>query len=422
MSFFTTLFQTFILVFTVLICILSQAHAGDTVISGFTVTGFRSTVDDYEDEDEAHDYEYTNYGLRLKQKASDFVLYDVSSYLYNKDYREEDDLDNKSKILKGSVSYVLHESEDAPIHLGIRIKYREKRYDNEPSNDYNQFLVSPTVTFGKSSRTTLKFSTAFQNFNYLHAQEKDQIKLSAKIAGTHYPPHKRLKLVASYKIETQTEDHINREKTKHDIFGGFDYIFDHPALDKIMARVRWGQRDTKEDDIRDLDHDYEYRTLYIKTLHTINRNVKTDLKYYYFRKDYVSAELDHESISISNTWRYIIQNNAAERITVGLKATYKDMDYDLKPDNSYEKICIEIRTGYQKKKDWKTALSIKGDFYDYHDSDKDKNRYAVRMTGEKLFLHNAFTLSLTPTYRYTDYKHQDDDSHGSVKIAFSYTF
>jgi hypothetical protein len=391
-------------------------------MSGFTVIGFRSTVDDYEDEDESHDYEYTNYSLRLKHTASDIVVYDISSYLYNKDYREEDNLDNKSKILKGSVSYVLNERKDAPVHLGIRIKYREKRYDNEPSNDYNQFLVSPTVTLRKGSRSTLKFSAAFQNFNYLHAQEKDQVKFSAKIAGTHYPPHKRLKLVASYKIETQTEDHMNREKTKHDIFGGFDYTFDHPALDKIMARVTWGQRDTKEDDIRDLDHDYEYRTLYIKTLHTISRNIKTDLKYHYFRKDYISGDLDHESISISNTWRYIIQNTVAERSTVSVRVAYKDMDYNLKQDNSYEKNSIEIKTGYQKKKDWKTTVVLTGNFYDYRDSDKDKNRYTVRINGEKLFFDNAFTLSLTPTYRYTDYKHKNDDSHGSVKIAFSYTF
>ncbi len=391
-------------------------------MSGFTVTGFRSTVDDYEDEDEAHDYEYTNYSIRLKHTASDIVVYDVSSYFYNKDYREEDNLDNKSKILKGSLSYVLHERKDAAARLGIRIKYREKRYDNEPSNDYNQFLISPTVTFRKGSRSTLKFSAAFQNFNYLHAQEKDQVTFSAKIAGTHYPPHKRLKLVASYKIETQTEDHRNREKTKHDIFGGFDYTFNHPALDKIMARVTWGQRDTKEDDIRDLDHDYEYRTLYIKTLHTISRNIKTDLKYQYFRKDYISGDLDHESISISNTWRFILQNTAAERFTIGVRAAYKDMDYDLKQDNSYEKNSIEIKTGYQKKKDWKTTVVLTGNFFDYHDSDKDKNRYAVRINGEKLLLNNAFTLSLTPTYRYTDYKHKNDDSHGSVKIAFSYTF
>ncbi len=94
----------------------------------------------------------------------------------------------------------------------------------------------------------------------------------------------------------------------------------------------------------------------------------------------------------------------------------------MKQDNSYEKNSIEIKTGYQKKKDWKTTVVLTGNFFDYHDSDKDKNRYAVRINGEKLLLNNAFTLSLTPTYRYTDYKHKNDDSHGSVKIAFSYTF
>lgn len=403
-------------------CLLSRAYAGDVVISGFTVTGFRSTVDDYEDEDEARDYEYRNYSLRMKHTTSEFVSYDIVSYFYSKNYRQEDDLDNISKILKGSFSYLFDKTSDNPVHLGIRMKYKEKRYDNEPLNEYDLFSVSPTVTFRKDRRSTLKFTAMVQNVNYIHAQEKDHVRLSAKIAGTHYPPHRRLKLVASYKIESLTEDQIDREKTKHDIFGGFDYIFNHPALDKILTRVSWGQRDTKDDDVRDIDYDYEYHAFSVKTLHTVKKHIELGLKYHYYRKDYINTDLDHTSMSVMNTWRYVIRNNTSERITLGMKAAYKDMDYDLKPDSSYEKNSIEIITGYQKKKNWKTSGTVKGDFFDYHNPDKDRNRYAVRINGEKQFLYHDLSLSLALTYRYIDYAQGDDDNHGSAKIAFSYTF
>ena len=86
-------------------------------------------------------------------------------------------------------------------------------------------------------------------------------------------------LTSSYKIEQLEKKNIDRERTKHEVLGGFDYVFDLPWLYKITTRAGWGERDTKEEEERDEDFDYEYWRYYTNTEHRINLKLKTDLRY-----------------------------------------------------------------------------------------------------------------------------------------------
>jgi len=400
----------------------SLARADDFVLSGYTEVGKRSTAEDYEEEDTDEDYTYQNYHLKLEQKISDRLSYDVSLFVYDKDYKGRDSLDNISRIFKTNWSYYLKKLKEESLELDFKVKYKEKRYKNSPSNEYDEIRAVPTLTFKKKDIYTIDLALGIDNFDYLAEGQKDQFKVFTQVGGKRYLLEKKLMLAGSYKIENTEQEKINRKRTKQEVAGGFDYLFDLPWLYKIITRAGWGQRDTKEDEERDEDFDYEYWSYYTKTEHRINPKLKTDLKYQYFKKDYISADLDHRGFYLQNNWDYEILDDEKKRVWLDLGLEHKDIKYNLKSDNDYQKETVEAKLSYKRKKNWQTSAGLEQNFYDFNDSSNDKKRTYVKLSAEKLFLEGDLVLSLDLKYRYTDYKQKDDKDQEAVRVAFKYKF
>ncbi len=388
------------------------------LLTGYTEVGERSTAENYQEEDTDDDYTYHNYHLKFEQEISDRTSYDISSFIYNKDYKSKDSLDNISRVFKTNWDYNIKKDS---LKLDFALKYKEKRYNNTPSSEYDQRTASPKITFRKKDLYTASITAGIDNFNYLERDEKDQFKIFGKVEGDRYLLDKKLMLTSYYRIENTEQKEINRKRTKHNLNGGFDYIFELLWVYEIIARADWGQRDTKEED-KDEDYDYEYRDYYAKTNHRISQKLETNLKYNYFMKDYLIADLDHRGFYIHQEWNYEVLNDEKQRFWLDFDAEHKDVDYISKTGNHYKKETAEIKATYRAKKIWKTSASIEGNFYDYDDSNNDKKRYYVKLSGEKLFLENSLTLSLDLKYRYTDYAQKDDIGHEAVRIAFKYGF
>ncbi len=400
----------------------SLARADDFTLSGYTEIGKRSTSEDYEEEDTDEDYTYQNYHLKLEQKISDRLSYDVSSFVYDKDYKGRDSLDNISRIFKTNWSYYLKKLKEESLELDFKVKYKEKRYNNTPANEYNEIRAVPTLTFKKKDIYTIDLALGIDNFDYLAEGQKDQFKVFTQLGGKRYLLEKKLMLTGSYKLENTEQEKINRKRTKQEILGGFDYIFELPWIYKIANRLEWGQRDTKEEEERDEDFDYEYWRYYTKTEHRLSPKLKTDLKYQYFKKDYISADLDHRGFYIQNSWDYEILDDEKQRMGFDFGLEHKDVKYELKSGNDYQKETVEVKLSYQRKKNYKLQAALEENFYDFDDSSNDKKRTYVKLGLEKLFLEGDLVLSLDLKYRYTDYEQKDDSRTEAVRLAFKYKF
>ncbi|MDP2922732.1 MAG: hypothetical protein Q8O30_03300 [Candidatus Omnitrophota bacterium] len=427
------------------------------LLTGYAEAGKRSTSEDYEEEGTDDDYSYYDYHLKLGQKISDRISYDIGSFIYDKHYNTKDSLDNISRTFKTNWSYYLMPPQERLLELGFKLNYKEKRYENSPGSEYNRITAAPLLSFTEKDLYAIDVSAGVDEFNYLETGEKDQLNFFSKIGGKRYFLDKKLMLTSSYKIETLEQEIINRERTKQEALGGFDYLFDgstssldfardgepvepltinpkacrridFPWLYKITTRVGWGQRDTKEDEERDEDYDYEYWSGYVKSEHRINRKLKTGLKYQYFKKDYISGDLNNRGFYIQNNWDYEILDDEKQKIWLDLGIEYKGVDYTLEEDNNYKKEIAEIKLSYQKKKNslghsgWKTSLVLEGNSYDYNDSINNKKRYYIKLSGEKLFLKERLALSLDLKYRYTDYEQGNDKEQEAVRVAFKYRF
>ena len=280
---------------------------------------------------------------------------------------------------------------------------------------------------------TVDLTVGFDNYDYLEAGEKDQLKIFGKIGADGYFLEKKLMLTSSYKIEQQEQKKVDSKKTKHEVMGGFDYVFELPLVYKITTRAGWGERDTKEEEERDEDYDYEYWRYYTKTEHSINPRLKTNLKYQYFKKDYVTADLNHRGFYIQNGWDYEVLNDEKQRIWFDFALEHKDVDYTQKSDNDYQKETLKLKASYKRKKNWEVSAALEGNSYDFflpsgvpqnagNDSSNDKKRYYAKLSGEKLFLDGDLVLSLDLKYRYTDYEQKDDTEQEAVRAAFKYKF
>lgn len=400
----------------------STCLSDDSTISGYSELGTRSTAEDYEEEDEDSDYAYQNYHLKLKQELSPRLNYDISTFIYDKDYTSRDSLDNISRVFKSNLAYSPEKSGEESNRLDLKLKYNEKRYNSSPASEYNRIRAEPLLTVKKKDFYTLNLSAGLDNFDYLSKGEKDQHKIFGKIGGKGYFLQKKLALLSSCKIEALEKKITNRRKTKHDITGGFDYIFELPWIYKFRTTGNFSQRDTKENEVRDEDYDYEYRLISLGTEHRINPRLKAELKYEYFKKDYISADLDHSGFYIQNGWNYEIIDTEKEGLWLDLSAAHKDVNYTIKTWNDYRKETAQAKITCLRKKNWKTSLSLEGNFYNYNDSSNDKNRYYVLISGEKLFLEGNLLLSMDFKLRYTDYDRMNDSEQDAVRIAFRYKF
>ena len=398
---------------------------GDCVFSGHTEVGTSSSDEGYEEEGEDNDYAYRNHHLKLKHQVSERLSYDMGSFIYDKDYKSKDSLDNVSRIFNTKWSLYPGKPENDSLRFVGNLKYKEKRYKNTPTSGYDQIVVSPQLTFKKKDLYTINLGAGMNSHDYIESNVKDQFKVFGEIGVKRYFLAKKLLLLSSGKIETTKQKKANREKVMHDITGGFDYIFGFPGLYKISARGRWAERDSKEEEEQDEDYDYGYEQYYAKTIHKITPGLKTDLKYQYFKKDYVAKDLDHSGFYVKNTWEYRIFDDKWKRIVLNLFGQHKKVEYFLMTNmtnKNYRKETAEARVTYQRKKNWKASLSLQGNFYDYNRPSNNKKRYYALVSGKKLFLQGDLAVSLDFKYRYTVYKQKADSEQKGTRIAFRYKF
>lgn len=400
----------------------ASAKKDDFSLSGYAESGGRSTAEDYEEEDTDDDYAYRSYHLKLRQKVSDRLSYDIGSFIYGRDYKSKDSLDNISGIFKTNWSYNIDRLKDEALELGIKVNYKEKRYENTPRNEYDEIRFAPMLTFKKKNVYSVDLILGIDNYDYLEAGEKDQLKISGRIAAVRYFRDKKLKLISSYRIEQSERETTGRERTKHEVLAGLDYVFDIPLIYKVTARAGWGKRDTKEDEERDDDLDYEYCRLYGGTEHKIGPELITNIKYQYLRKDYIHADLDSRGFYIQNSWDYEALDNTSRRIWFHLELEHKDVSYSLRSGNDYRKETAGVDVNYRRKKEWKASAGFEGNFYDFSDSAKDKKRYFARIGFERLFFAGDLALRLDLKYKYTDYKQKNDREDEAVRAGFEYKF
>ena len=405
-----------------LLVLPSLTQADDFTLSGYTEIGRRSTAEDYEEEDTDDDYTYQNYHLKFGQEVSNRLSYDISSFIYNRDYKSRDSLDNISRIFKLNSSYFLRKLKEESLELDFKLKYKQKRYKNSPQNEYDEIRTVPTLTFEEKDLYKIVLALGIDNFDYLSEGEKDQFKIFTKLGLERYLLEKNLRLISSYRIENTEQEKIDRKRTKQEVLAGFDYSFNLPWIYKFVSRLEWGQRDTKEEEERDEDFDYEYWRYYTKTEHRIGPKLKTTLKYQYFKKDYISADLDHRGFYIGNDWDYEVLDDEKQRIGFDFGLEHKDVKYNLKTGNDYQKETLKAKAIYKRKKNWETSLALEQNFYDFNDTSNDKKRTYVKLSGEKLFLEGDLVLSVDLKYRYTDYKQGNDKEQEAIRLAFRYRF
>ncbi|MEW6087764.1 MAG: hypothetical protein AB1498_05615 [bacterium] len=410
--------------------ILSPFIKAEETVSGiykgeffsFIETGKKSTSEDYKEEDSDADYTYANYQVKFRQDPIKRAGCDLSFFAYRKDYDTSDALDNKSRIFKAKWFYYLQKQKEKSLKFDIKMQYKEKGYYESIESEFSQFMISPSLEFRKKDIYTLDFSSGFNKYDYPGDDKKGQLKYSGKLDLCRYFLEKKLILSGDYGIEHLDHKQEGRDRTKHNLSAGLDYVFAKPYIHEIETKIKWGKRDTKDEDERDEDSDYEYRRYKAKSFHKINNRLNTGLKYEFFKKDYNVINLDHKGFYIENGYDYEVRDDMKKRIWLNFDMGRKDTIYSERTGNDYRKITANIKLNYNRKGNWKTSLGFEGNFYKYRNFDNDKKRYYARWSGEKVLLKNKLNVSADFKYRFTNYVNELDDEQESLRLGTSYEF
>jgi hypothetical protein len=405
-----------------MILLPSLSPGADFTLSGYIDAGERTEGDDYTEEDDDREYRFLRYHLGFEHRMSGRARYRIGSYLNDKDYTTKDSLDNTSRIISAMGSYALRGGEGGNLKVDISLRYREKRYRDSPSDEYDQLIFSPKITHTRKEVYDIYLSSGINNYEYIKSGAKNQNNIFVKVGSRRYIHSKKLVLYSSYRFESATLKKEARKKNKHDLmFGGY-YIPDLPQVKKVTFSAKVGQGDTKDIEERDDDLDYRFQRFLIRSEHRMHPRLKANFVYEYFGKDYFESDLDHSGFRIATAWKQGLAADGVREIYLLLSANHKEVNYPMKKERDYRKEGLEIRGVLTRKRNWKTSLSIRGDFYDYWDRTRDRNRYYALITLQKYFFGRSLRLSLDLKYKYTDNRHANNTEEESGRLAFRYTF
>ncbi len=348
--------------------------------------------------------------------------YKLGSYFYDKDYSASDSTDNVSRILTANGSYYIRKDKERALKLDVSLKYKEKRYTDSPDSEYDQGVLSPKITYNVKDAYSIYLSAGINNYDYVNNSGKNEFKFFSKLGGKRYLLAKRLVLNSSFRFESSIRKKEDRRKNRNVLVLGGYYILDVPYIYKVTLRAKAGQGDTKDDDHRDDDLDYKFGRFFIKTEHRVTPLVKAAFVFEYFKKDYLTGDLDHRGFYLRNTWRNSVIDDKIRGLYFVLAAGHKEVYYPIKPERDYRKGTLEIKGVFLKKRDWKTSLSLQGDFYSYRDTVRDKNRYYARLLLKRYFFIKKLDITLDLKYKYTDNRQENNTEEESARVAFRYRY
>ncbi len=389
-----------ILLLNLLVCV---AQAEGLLFDGYIETGARSS-DSGDGSAIIDDYVYHGYHLGLNQKVNPVFEYRISGFYYDKKYQDFGDLNNTSKALNSSVTYLLKDTKTDSLKLDVDLKYRQKRYENSPDAEYNQLRLAPEIKYEVKDIYAVGLAAGINNFNYLHREDENRI--FGQISGKKYLLDKRLVLNSWFRIEDADEHQTLRSRIKTVINAGADYKARLVWLENIAGRIETGKGDTRDEDVEDTDLDYKYSQVNIRTEHKVLAEVETDLAWEYLQKEYLGSNLDFKSFSIANGWKYRF---------LSLDLGHKEVDYEILSNGNYRRETVGVGARYSQRMDWNARAGIEGNYYRYENGVNDKNRYKVIIGGEKV-LTKQVRLGVELKWRLTDNEHKADERDAGIRI------
>lgn len=400
----------------------SSAWSRNRELLGSFEFGKRSAAEDFEEENDDAEYRYYNSRLKFRHHPKPNIRYDLGTSHTKKNYRAANALDNDSRIFNGGFSLQPADSGKYFSGLSLKAKYKEKRFDISPKNEFNQTRVTAKMIFMEEDRASFDLSGGINRYSYLSAEIRSENKIFGRIAVKKIFHQKKLRLSSAYRLDRTDQRKKDRKRVKHDVTGHFNYKFDVPWIRRLKTGVRWSHRDTKDEDIRDEDLDYQYWRVNGRTDHKINTRWTAHLKYIAFRKNYLTGDLDNRGNVFENGWRADVLKNARGHLWAVFDISYKSLNYPVRTNNDSIKRSAGVTLNYRRKEAWKISWHLEGSVYRFNKTSNDKERYLSQLSGETPLMNKNLILSTNIKYKHTARDTGTDTDQSSLGISANYTF
>ncbi|MFH1715649.1 MAG: hypothetical protein ABH857_05650 [Elusimicrobiota bacterium] len=401
----------------------SNVFAGEYSLSGYVETGERLAIEDYEEELVADNYTYQNFNSKFEQKISPTLSCLVNMFSYNKNYDTKDVYDNTSNIYKIKLSNEWKNDTKQKYALNFWVDYKDKRYDNAAVNSYNQLKIKSSIERKVKDDYKLKLTAGINSFDFIESDQKDLFNVLGKVEGSKYILTD-IVLGSTYKVESSNKKLTGKDKIKQEVSSFIDYNVKSKLIYKLSTELKYGQRDSRDDEDIDADYetDYTYFNYMFKTCHRLNDTLNTSLKYEYYKKNHLADVYDYNRNSFSTYWKYEIMRDKVSSIWLNIFGEYKKIDYENALDNNYNNKNIKLRLNYKINEKYKTYMILEDSFYDYTNAVKNKDILNFDLGFEKYFMNNNCILSLAYKRTFISYKYGNDIANNGIRFSFKFTF
>ena len=398
-----------------ILCLLNGMFAGNITLSGRAEAGNRSTGEDYLEEDNDNDYKYQSFYFRCDQSLNQRFMYNLTATRYMKSYDALKSENNRTTTLNANSTYAISPFMTFKFH----IKYRDKNFTDAVRYNYTNFVLDPSLNIQFHRDFSAEILTGINRYDYTESSDR-QMNYVSKINGRGYFFDRRLVTIASYRIQVLKKPHLNRKKNKQMRMAGAAYRFNLPFLYKITGRINYGDQDTKDNDTHDYDYDYTELDYYVRGDFNMLPELKANLIWQQFGKDYLTYKRDHHGYRLVNGWDYYPVNDRLRSIWFNVDLGVKSVTYTENPQNGYDKQELALKANYRKKKHWKLSCTGIAYFYQYRASEKNKHKYNGYFSIEKSVLESRGLLTIDLKYRYTQYLHRVDKTSVGIRLGMIY--
>jgi hypothetical protein len=395
-----------------------QIFAQDQSMSIYVDSGQKLYVDDFNDILLDGAYKYINQGFGYEQKVNKNFEYYFKSYVYERYYFDLPKQDSETLIYKTKLMF----DTKSIKKFNINFDYKEKKYENKPTSDYNQFKI--ISSFAKLIDDNLVDITAgVTNSKYVHSlTDKSENNINARLKYSRTFFDESLDLELSERIDVNEQNAKDRRQTKLDTTGEFAYKFNAKYLTKISGMAKFGTKDTKNEDTEDIDTDYDYVEYALKTEHKITSKIATDLKFNYDKKNYLIGNQEIKRFFAKNHVLYEIIKTKDSKFWTNIYAEFGEIKYTDNSIDNYQKMQGILELNFKQKEQFKIYSEVNSSLYDYSNNTKDKTQYHFMAGLEKYCFENKLTIGLEAKINNIIYDNKNDTSTTSLKLTLNLKF
>lgn len=400
----------------------AYAEKTDSIKTYYT-TGERSQTDEIEERDLSGSYSFYKYGTTVKLRSFKNIYCRLSYTGYEKDFdTARDNLDNRTDIYNAYISTPIHKTDTSRLELNADYRLRTKRYENSPSQEYDQNNIKGALGIEIDKNYSLDLTGGIKDYDYINDSGSDVFKTFFKIAPGI--KNEAVSVSGYYKRDWVDRSNDKKDYSEDSVSVRASLKFDTDLLYKLKGHFGYGRNDTRDsDEDREDTLRFEYSLWDIRSQHRLNKTIDTQFAYGQKHREYLTSINSYDNWFIRNKTRLNLFKKESFKLDLLLGGEHKESDFYENEGLSYDKNSLSGGFNILQRANWSFKPGFVFTKYKYPPaSTNNQKSYKLNLACKKYLGSTDTALELSSWYKWKDYKYKADIEQWSIKLSYEIKF